>query len=121
VTLDELVRWAAVANPAQVASLAAAVLEVAADGDRVAQGIADYAARELSQLAICLLPQLDPGDTPMPTAITGGLLGTDRPLRRVVLAKLAEEPKLQVIESPIDAAAGAVALGGQAGRPSAGQ
>ena len=32
---------------------------VAAEGDQLAQGIADYAARELSQLAICLLPKMD--------------------------------------------------------------
>jgi glucosamine kinase len=52
---DALVRWAAGASPAEIAGLAPAVLQVAAQGDPLAQGIADYAARELCQLAICLL------------------------------------------------------------------
>ena len=53
---DSLVRWAASASPSELAALAPHVLEVAAEGDPLAQGIADYAARELSQLAICLRP-----------------------------------------------------------------
>ena len=56
---DSLVRWAASASPSELAGLAPHVLEVAAQGDPLAQGIADYAARELSQLAICLLPLLE--------------------------------------------------------------
>ena len=55
---DALVRWAAGASPAEVAALAPHVLDVAAHGDPLAQGIADYAARELTQLAICLLPMM---------------------------------------------------------------
>src|SRR3954463_8553568 len=56
---DALIRWAAGASPAEVAALAPHVLAVAANGDPLAQGITDYAARELSQLAICLLPRMD--------------------------------------------------------------
>ena len=56
---DALVRWAAGASPAEVAAIAPHVLEVAEQGDTLAQGIADYAARELSQLAICLLPKME--------------------------------------------------------------
>ena len=55
---DALVRWAAAATPGEVASLAPHVLEVAAAGDPVAQGIADYAARELSLLALLLAERL---------------------------------------------------------------
>src|SRR3954466_4055298 len=51
--VDALGRWAAGASPAEVAALAPPVLETAAGGDVLAQGIADYAARELSQLAVC--------------------------------------------------------------------
>ena len=47
---DALVRWAAGASPAEVAALAPHVLAVAATGDTLARGIAEYAARELSQL-----------------------------------------------------------------------
>jgi N-acetylglucosamine kinase-like BadF-type ATPase len=103
------VRWAAGASPAEVAALAPHVLAVAAEGDPLAQGIADYAARELSQLAICLLPKMDV-DPPVQVAITGGLLSQDQPLRRALLAKLREEPSFTPTEAPVDAVAGALLL-----------
>jgi N-acetylglucosamine kinase-like BadF-type ATPase len=106
---DALVRWAAGASPAEVAALAPHVLQVAAEGDPLAQGIADYAARELSQLAICLLPRMDI-TPPVRVAVTGGLLSTEQPLRRVLLAKLAEEPAFRPTEAPVDAVAGALLL-----------
>jgi len=107
--LDALVRWAAGASPAEVAALAPHVLAVAAEGDPLAQGIADYAARELSQLAICLLPKMDL-TPPVRVAITGGLLSPDQPLRRALLAKLREESALKPTEAPVDAVAGALIL-----------
>jgi glucosamine kinase len=106
---DTLVRWAASASPSEMASLAPHVLEVAAEGDPLAQGIADYAARELSQLAICLLPMLE-AEPPVGVALTGGLLSQDRPLRRVVLGRLGEEPGLRPIDAPVDAVMGALRL-----------
>jgi N-acetylglucosamine kinase-like BadF-type ATPase len=106
---DALVRWAASASPSEMASLAPHVLEVATQGDPLAQGIADYAARELSQLAICLLPQLT-AEPPIGVALTGGLLAEDRPLRRAVVARLTEEPGLRPIDAPVDAVAGALRL-----------
>ena len=106
---DALVRWAAGASPAEVAALAPHVLEVGAGGDTLAKGIADYAARELSQLAICLLPKMDL-TPPVPVAITGGLLNGHMPLRRALLAKLREEPAFQPTEAPVDAVAGALRL-----------
>jgi glucosamine kinase len=106
---DELVRWAAGASPAEVAALAPHVLAVAASGDPLAQGIADYAARELSQLAICLVPKMDI-TPPIPVAVTGGLLGADQPLRKTLLAKLAEESAFQPTDSPVDAVAGALRM-----------
>jgi glucosamine kinase len=107
--VDALVRWAAGASPAEVAALAPHVLAVAAAGDPLAQGIADYAARELSQLAICLLPKMDL-TPPVPVAITGGLLSQDQPLRRALLAKLNQEPAFQPTDAPVDAVAGALLL-----------
>jgi N-acetylglucosamine kinase-like BadF-type ATPase len=107
---DSLVRWAAGASPAEIAALAPHVLAIAAEGDTLAQGIADYAARELSQLAICLLPILDV-DPPVGVALTGGLLGADQPLRRSVLGKLKEESGLQPIETAVDAVVGAIRIG----------
>jgi glucosamine kinase len=106
---DALVRWAASAAPSELASLAPHVLEVAAEGDPLAQGIADYAARELSQLAICLLPHLD-AQPPVGVALTGGLLSRDRPLRRAVLGRLREEPGLRPLDGPVDAVVGALRL-----------
>jgi glucosamine kinase len=110
---DALVRWAAGASPAEIAALAPHVLEVAAEGDPLAQGIADYAARELCQLAICLLPMMEV-DPPIGVALTGGLLGDDQPLRRSVLARLAEQAGLQTIEDPVDAVVGALRLAREA-------
>ena len=110
---DALVRWAASASPAEIAALAPHVLEVASSGDPLAQGIADYAARELSQLAICLLPVMDV-EPPLGVAVTGGLLGTDGPLRRSVLQRLREEPGLRPVETPVDAVVGALRLAREA-------
>ncbi len=106
---DGLVRWAAGASPAEIAALAPHVLEIAAAGDPLAQGIADYAARELSQLAICLLPVMDV-DPPLGVALTGGLLSANGPLRRSVLHRLGEEPGFRTIEAPVDAVVGALRL-----------
>jgi N-acetylglucosamine kinase-like BadF-type ATPase len=106
---DDLVRWAAGASPAEVAALAPHVLAVAAAGDTLAQGIADYAARELSQLAICLVPKMDISP-PIPVAVTGGLLGAEQPLRKTLLAKLAEESVFQPTDNPVDAVAGALGM-----------
>lgn len=108
---DALVRWAAGASPAEIAGLAPPVLEVAAQGDPLAQGIADYAARELSQLAICLLPVMDV-EPPVGVALTGGLLSGDQPLRRSVLAKLGEQNALRTIDQPVDAVVGALRMAG---------
>jgi N-acetylglucosamine kinase-like BadF-type ATPase len=106
---DALVRWAASATPGEVASLAPHVLEVAAAGDAVAQGIADYAARELSLLALLLTERL-PDSGPTPVALTGGLLETIPTLRRAVLAKLTDQPTLRPRGEPVDAVLGAIAL-----------
>jgi glucosamine kinase len=109
---DALVRWAAGATPPEVAALAPHVLDVAARGDPLAQGIADYAARELTQLAICLLPMMEV-EPPVGVAITGGLLSSDGPLRRSVLKRLQEEPRLTPAETEVDAVLGAVRLAGR--------
>ena len=109
---DALVRWAAGASPAEVAALAPHVLDVASHGAPLAQGIADYAARELTQLAICLLAVMD-GEPPIGVAVTGGLLSSDGPLRRSVLARLREEPNLSPVETPVDAVEGALRLAGK--------
>src|SRR3954468_3878589 len=112
---DALVRWAAGASPAEVRALAPHVLAVAPDGDPLAQGIADYAARELSQLAICLIPKMDI-EPPISVAVTGGLLSQDQPLRRALFAKLREESVFAPRTETVDAVAGGLRLGEAAGR-----
>lgn len=111
---DALVRWAAGASPAEVAALAPHVLDVAAHGDPLAQGIADYAARELTQLAVCLLPMMEV-EPPVGVAITGGLLSSDGPLRRSVLARLNEQPGLAPMETAVDSVQGAIRLAERVG------
>ena len=110
---DALVRWAAGASPAEVAAIAPQVLSVAADGDALAQGVADYAARELSQLAICLVPMMEV-EGKVGVAITGGLLGGDGQLRKRVLTILNEAPALAPIETPVDAVLGALRMAAKA-------
>jgi glucosamine kinase len=119
-SFDALVRWAAGASPAEVASLAPHVLEVAAHGDPLAQGICDYAARELSQLAVCLVPVMDL-QPPVGVALTGGLLSADGPLRRSVLARLREDATLAPMEARVDAVEGAIRLAGREGEKARGR
>ena len=108
-------RWAAGASPAEVAALAPHVLEVAAGGDPLAQGIADYAARELSQLAICLLPVMEM-EPPVGVALTGGLLAPTGRSGGACCQRLREEPGLRPVEDPVDAVGGRAAAGGDADR-----
>ena len=83
-------------------------------GDILAQGIADYAARELTQLVLCLLPMLDL-EPPAGVAVTGGLLSTDGPLRRSVLTRFKEEPGLVPVDGPVDSVLGALRLAAREG------
>ena len=109
--LDQLIRWAAKASPAEVASLAPAVFDGAAAGDTVAQGILDYAARELAQLAIQLLQHFGQDErTQVGLATNGGLLNNERGLRRMLFQRLHEEARFRLIENPVDPPRGALFL-----------
>ncbi|MFN8654598.1 MAG: BadF/BadG/BcrA/BcrD ATPase family protein [Gemmatimonadales bacterium] len=111
---DALIRWAAAAGPAEVASLAPAVFEAAQQGDTVAAGIMDYAARELAALAFKLLPHFGADErVPVEVATNGGLLYHNGPLYRAVKAKLSEDPQVRFREAPLEAAAGALHLAGK--------
>jgi len=114
-TFDALIRWAAAAGPPEVASLAPAVFEAAHQGDTVAAGIMDYAARELAALVFKLLPHFG-GDErqSVDVATNGGLLFHDGPLFRMLKGKLGEEPRIKLRDEPLEAAAGAVHLAGKA-------
>jgi N-acetylglucosamine kinase-like BadF-type ATPase len=106
---EGLIGWAATASAAEVSSLAPTVLEAASEGDLVAQGIVDYAARELSQLVLSLLPHF-PEDLPIPVAVTGGILSPERALRSMVLSRLSEDRRLNLIKFSIEPALGALHL-----------
>jgi len=105
---DSLVRWAAAAGPAEVAALAPHVLHTAERGDAVAQGIADYAARELSTLVLGLAQEFPTGDR-VGVALMGGMLAEERSLRSAVLERLGEEPSLRPLATMVDATLGALA------------
>jgi glucosamine kinase len=106
---EGLISWAANATASEVSSLAPTVMEVAAEGDIVAQGIVDYAARELGQLVLSLLPHFPP-DGNIAVAVTGGILAPDRALRSMVLDRLSEEKRLTLITFSIEPALGALHL-----------
>lgn len=112
--IDRLVQWAAAAGVPEVAALAPQVFEAQRQGDTVATGIIDYAARELAALVSRLLPHFgtDPG-APVEVATNGGLLFHGGPLYRLLAAKLGEETRLRLLSGPLDAAAGAIHLAGK--------
>ena len=106
---DGLITWAANATASEVSSLTPTVLAVAAEGDIVAQGIVDYAARELSQLVLSLLHHF-PEEQPIQVAVTGGILSPERALRSMVLSRLSEDTRLNLIKFSIEPALGALHL-----------
>ncbi len=107
VDFDALIRWSAAAGPAEVAALAPHVLHTAERGDAVAQGIADYAARELSTLVLGLAQEFPTGER-VGVALMGGMLAEERSLRSAVLERLGEEPSLRPLASMVDATLGAL-------------
>jgi N-acetylglucosamine kinase-like BadF-type ATPase len=110
-SIDGLVRWAAAAGVAEVASLAPSVFEAAQKDDTIAAGILDYAARELAMLALKLLPHFGADERMVvDVATNGGLLTEDSPLHRMLKSKLSEEPRLRLREGPLEAALGAIYL-----------
>jgi glucosamine kinase len=109
---DSLVRWAARATTGEIASLAPQVLEVAAQGDTVAHGIADYAARELTQLVLHLLPHFA-GSGPVGVATNGGLMMGRTMLYEQVTARLEEESAIRLIREPINPPLGAAKMAGR--------
>jgi N-acetylglucosamine kinase-like BadF-type ATPase len=105
---DQFVSWGTTATPADVAALAPGVIEMAELGDIVAQGILDYAVRELVLLVTAL--QSHTGTAPTKVALAGGLLATDGLLRPAVIAKLKETRGIQVVTDEVDAGVGALTM-----------
>ncbi|MEO8140924.1 MAG: BadF/BadG/BcrA/BcrD ATPase family protein, partial [Gemmatimonadota bacterium] len=113
-TMEGLVRWAAAAGLPEVAALAPSVFEAAQQGDTVAAGIMDYAARELAALVTRLLPHFGADErAPVDVAANGGLLFHDGPLHRMLRAKLGEEPRIRMRDIPLDPATGGIHLAGK--------
>lgn len=112
--LERLIQWAAAAGVPEVAALAPQVFEAQRQNDTVANGIIDYAARELAALVFRLLPHFGADErSTVAVGTNGGLLTPDGPIYRLLIAKLAEEPRLRPLGEPIDAAAGAIFLAGK--------
>ncbi len=109
-TFDDLVRWTATANPAQVAALAPHVLNSAREGESVARRAVDDAARELVALVRALERHFpDPG--PIPVAVAGGLLLEQSPLAAALRTRLAAESKrARLVSDRIDSPVGALKL-----------
>jgi N-acetylmuramic acid 6-phosphate etherase len=108
--LDDLIRWTATANPAQVASLAPHVLNAAREGEAVAQRAVADAAAELARL-IGVLARHFPGAEPIAVATVGGLLRPGSPLLRALHDVLAAHvPRAHLVDGPVDAPVEAVRL-----------
>jgi N-acetylglucosamine kinase-like BadF-type ATPase len=111
--MDDLIRWTATANPAQVAALAPHVLNAAREGEAVAQRAVDEAAAELARL-VGVLAHHFPGSEPIPIATAGGLLRPGSPLVAALRAALtAHVPRARLRDGPVDAPVRAVQLAAQ--------
>lgn len=107
---EALVRWTAKATRAEVARLAPDVIALAAT-DTTAAGIVEQATRDLALHIASLHSRLGPWLGPTPLALTGGLIGVNRPLRPHLVNTLSEwELPLALLDREVDAALGAAAL-----------
>lgn len=105
----ELIAWTAAATKAQIASLAPAVLDCAAQGDPAATAIRDAAVSALAHMAATAARQLP--DPIAAFALTGGLLAPDAPLRAPLTEALRQTfPHARITDRPVDAAQGAARI-----------
>jgi N-acetylglucosamine kinase-like BadF-type ATPase len=104
----DLVRWSQSAGPAEVASLAAAVLAAADAGDQVAQDILRDAAAALAAHTAALLANFS-GEATVAIALAGGLLEQE-PYRRSVETLLTANPRLRLRPGALDPVTGALAI-----------
>lgn len=106
----ELIRWAANATPAMLATLAPVVLSAADGGDLRANSIVSMAVEELALHVRSLARQLFTDErASVPVALTGGLLTKGTPLRKRLEHRLKTAvPGAHVHGEEIDAARGAV-------------
>lgn len=110
-TPDELVSFTALSTKGDVAALAPVIIAAADAGDVVASGIVDEATAAHSSLMAAVVRRLDPWPEPPPIALTGGLIAPGRALREHTLRAVRSALQtFEVLERPIDAAAGAAAI-----------
>lgn len=107
---SELIRWAADATPAKLATLAPVVMAVADAGDLRANSIVSMAVEELALHVRALARQLFIDErASVPVALTGGLLARGSSLRKRLEHRLkVAVPGAHVHNAEIDAARGAV-------------
>lgn len=107
---SELIRWAADATPAKLATLAPVVLSVADGGDLRANSIISMAVEELALHIRALARQLFTDErASVPVAFTGGLLSKGSSYRKRLEHRLKSAvPGAQVHSAEIDPARGAV-------------
>ena len=108
--VTELIAWAAAATPATLATLAPAVLSVAASGDLRANSVLSMAVEELALHVRALARQLFVDErAATPVALAGGLLGPRSMLRKRLEQRLKSVvPGAQVKPGEVDPARGAV-------------
>lgn len=107
---SELIRWAAAATPATLATLAPVVLNVAEGGDLRANAIVSMGVEELALHVRALARQLFSDErAAVPVALTGGLLQKGGSYRKRLEHRLRTAvPGAHVRSEEIDAARGAV-------------
>ena len=111
---DDLVRWAALATPAQIAGLALHLVNAAAEGERVAQAAVREAANELTD-HIAALRRHFPADQGVDWAMAGGLLRKDSALAEALRVAVERRvPGCRLSTSPIDPAGVAAVRAGRA-------
>jgi glucosamine kinase len=109
---EDLIAWAAIAGPVDLAALAPAVLRCAENGDGRASTIVSFAAEELILHVRTLARELF-GDerAAIPIAVAGGLLQRGSPLRLAVEHRLrSATPGAQFDGREIEPARGAVRI-----------
>ena len=108
--VTELIAWAAAATPATLATLAPAVLSVAASGDLRANSVLSMAVEELALHVRALARQLFVDErAATPVALAGGLLGPRSMLRKRLEQRLKSVvPGAQLNPGEVDPARGAV-------------
>jgi N-acetylglucosamine kinase-like BadF-type ATPase len=114
---DDLVRWSALATPAQIAGLAEHVLNAAHEGERGAQTAVDEAAGELVGLVQALERHFaGAAPAPVPLATTGGVLRAGTALATAFQAHLARAvPRVRIVHAALDPSGVAAALAARPG------